>query len=237
MLQNCFTLLASTPPRQAERERSRVMRMLRRTTALLTTVALLLALAGVSALSASAAPRRAAPAGISASRCAANKAAGTIKFLSPFGYDASAGILDVYAALQRGYFHDLCLDVTFNGGFNSAVYTDVSAGVGTVSGQGSAADDLAAVASGAHYTAISTFGDTSDYVLLTRAAITNLRQLAGKTLAYHTVLPVVLTEMLQKAGVDVAKVHEVNDNSYTPSLLIKGPYQALQAYGTKAIRN
>ena len=122
--------------------------------------------------------------------------------------------------------------MTFNGGFNSAVYTDVSAGVGTVSGQGSAADDLAAVSSGAHYTAISTFGDTSDYVLLTRAAITNLRQLAGKTLAYHTVLPVVLTEMLQKAGVDVAKVHEVNDNSYTPSLLIKGPYQALQAYGT-----
>ena len=176
---------------------------------------------------------RASVATISSARCATNRAAGTIKFLSPFNYDASAGILDVYAAVKLGYFKDLCLDVTFNGGYNPNVYTDVSAGVGTISGEGSAADDLLAVAAGDRLTAISTFGDASDYVLLTRSGISNLKQLVGKTLGFHPPrLPVVLSEMLANAGVDVAKVHVVVDNSYVPSLLIHGPYQALQAYET-----
>ena len=43
---------------------------------------------------------------------------------------------------------------------------------------------------------MATFGDTSDYAILTRS-ITNLRQLEGKTLGYHAQFPVVLTEMLE----------------------------------------
>jgi ABC-type nitrate/sulfonate/bicarbonate transport system substrate-binding protein len=77
---------------------------------------------------------------------------------------------------------------------------------------------------------VATFGATPDYALLTRSGITNLRQLEGHTLGYHTQLPVVLTEMLAKAGVEISKVHEVNDTGYDPTLLIKGPYSALQAY-------
>jgi putative hydroxymethylpyrimidine transport system substrate-binding protein len=206
------------------------MNYLRRGTVLLC-IASLLVLGCASASTANTAkPSNTGPQ-ISSARCAANRAAGTITFLSAFGYDASAGILDVYAATQLGYFRQLCLSVTFNPNLSFApVYPEVSAGVATITGEGSAADDLVAVGNGAAFTAVSTFGETSDYALLTRSSITSLRQLDGKTLGYHTQLPVVLTEMLQKAGVDVSKVHEVNDISFDPTLLVHGPYTALQAY-------
>jgi putative hydroxymethylpyrimidine transport system substrate-binding protein len=115
---------------------------------------------------------------ISSASCAADRAAGTITFLSPFGYDASVGILDVFAATQLGYFRQLCLTVTFNPNVSfTPVYPEVSAGVATITGEGSAADDLVAVGNGAAFTAVATFGDTSDYALLTRSSITNLREI------------------------------------------------------------
>ena len=46
-----------------------------------------------------------------ADRCEANKAAGTITYLSSFDFAASASIVDVLVAEQKGYFDDLCLDV------------------------------------------------------------------------------------------------------------------------------
>ena len=46
-----------------------------------------------------------------ADRCEANKAAGTITYLSSFDFSASASIVDVLVAKQKGYFDDLCLDV------------------------------------------------------------------------------------------------------------------------------
>ena len=166
---------------------------------------------------------------ISSAECAANRAAGVIKFGSPFLYDASAGIIDVFAAIKLGYFRDLCLDVTFNP-TPKDVYAEVSSGVYTVSGEGSAADDLVAVGHDSHFTAIATYGDTSDYAILTKTNVSSLRQLEGKTLGYHVVLPVALQEMLTAAKVDVSKVKMVNDTSYDPTLLFHGPYQALQAY-------
>jgi NitT/TauT family transport system substrate-binding protein len=206
------------------------MDYLRRGTVLLC-IASLVVLGCACASTANATKTSSATREISSARCAANRAAGTITFLSPFGYDASAGILDVFAATQLGYFRQLCLSVTFNPNLSFApVYPEVSAGVATITGEGSAADDLVAVGNGAAFTAVATFGDTSNYALLMRSSITALRQLDGKTLGYHTQLPVVLTEMLQKAGVDVSKVHEVNDTSFDPTLLVNGPYTALQAY-------
>ena len=41
---------------------------------------------------------------IPAADCQRNKAAGPITFVSPFGFDASVGILDVFAAQSLGYF-------------------------------------------------------------------------------------------------------------------------------------
>ena len=166
---------------------------------------------------------------IPAAACARNKAAGPMTFVSPFGFDASVGILDVFAAQTLGYFATECLTVHFV--TNSYVPNPlVSSGAATITGEGSAADAMLDVANGSKFVGVSTFGDVSDYAILTRKSITNLRQLQGQVLGYHAPIPVVLTEMLQAAHVDVAKVEEVNDTSYDPTLLIHGRFDALQAY-------
>lgn len=165
------------------------------------------------------------------SQCRADRAAGTVRFASPFGYDASAGIIDVYAALKLGYFADLCLGARFvDVPVDESPYALVSAGTAQMTGEGSAADAMLQEASGSNFVGVSTYGDTSDYALLTVEKITKLTQLEGKVLAYHTILPVVLREMLVKAGVNLDKVHAVNDQSYNPLLLTHGSFSALQAY-------
>jgi NitT/TauT family transport system substrate-binding protein len=166
---------------------------------------------------------------IPAAACQRNKAAGVLTFVSPFGFDASVGILDVFAAQTLGYFATECLTVHFV--TNSYVGNElVSSGAATITGEGSAADTMVDVADGSKFVGVSTFGDASDYAILTRPSITNLRQLQGQVLGYHAPIPVVLTEMLQAAHVNISKVEEVNDTSYDPTLLIHGRFDGLQAY-------
>src|ERR1035437_8358515 len=76
---------------------------------------------------------------LSASQCATNKAARVITYVSPVGFDASAGIIDVFAAQKLGYFADLCLkvDVVTNA---ADVNELVSSGRAQVTTEGSAAD-------------------------------------------------------------------------------------------------
>jgi ABC-type nitrate/sulfonate/bicarbonate transport system substrate-binding protein len=168
-------------------------------------------------------------ASIPTAACARNKAVGPITFVSAFGFDASVGILDVFAAQSLGYFAAECLTVHFitNSYVGNAL---VSSGAATITGEGSAADAMLDVANGSKFVGVATFGDVSDYAILTRKSITNLRQLQGKILGYHAPIPVVLTEMLQAAHVDIAKVEEVDDTSYDPTLLIHGRFDGLQAY-------
>ena len=61
-------------------------------------------------------PSGGAGAALSADRCAANKAAGTITYMSGYYWQASASILEVVAADQLDYFKDLCLDVQMKPG-------------------------------------------------------------------------------------------------------------------------
>ena len=53
-------------------------------------------------------------------RCAANREAGTITFLTGFGYAAAASMVDVFVAEQAGYYDDLCLDVDVVSSFGRA---------------------------------------------------------------------------------------------------------------------
>ncbi len=166
---------------------------------------------------------------ISAAECAANKAAGPITYVSPFGFDASAGIIDVFAAQQLGYFKDLCLTVKFV--TNSQDSTSlVSAGKAQVTNVGSAADYLSSVASGANIKAVATYGDTSDYCIVTQKGITSLKQLEGKTLGYHFVKPAPVLQMLVAAGVDLSKVSFVNTSNYDPNQVVQGKIDAVSCY-------
>lgn len=166
---------------------------------------------------------------LTAAQCSANRAAGTITYVSPFGFDASAGIIDVFAAQKLGYFKKMCLKVDFV--TNSFQPTElVSSGRAAVTNIGSAADDLVQAANGANVMAVATYGDVSDYAILTQAGITSLKQLQGKTFGYHTAIPVSVLEMLSAAGAELAKIHLVNTQDYNPNQLIQGHVNGLQAY-------
>ncbi|MGH7910986.1 MAG: ABC transporter substrate-binding protein [Candidatus Dormibacteraceae bacterium] len=197
--------------------------------------------AGVAALLAavivalSACGRGAAPTGgsgaaaIPRQECATNRAAGSITYASPFGYDASAGILDAFVAEKLGYFRAMCLTVHFV--TNSPQSTElVSSGRATVSNTGSAADDLAAVANGANVVGVATYGATSDYAILTRPPIKKLTQLEGGTFGYHFTVPVSILEMFRSAGVEASKVEMVDTTDYDPNQLVQGRVDGLQAY-------
>lgn len=171
---------------------------------------------------------------LNASRCAANKAAGAITYVSPFGFDASAGIIDVFVAEKLGYFTDMCLNVGFvtNATDNNEL---VSSGRAQVTNEGSAADTLEAIASGAHMVGIETAGATSDYSIITQKSITSLKQLEGQTLGYYTILPVVIREMLNAAGADISTIKLIADTNYNPTQVVQGTVQGLQAYQSNQV--
>ena len=167
--------------------------------------------------------------GISAARCAANKAAGKITFLTPFQYAASVGILDVLAAQQQGYFTALCLNIDIKpGGVNAAL---VSSGKAQIGGVGGPSDAITAAANGAKIVGIATYGNTSAIELLTLASsgITTLKDFEGKTLGYKGAMPPLLEAMFAKAGVSNSKIKEIMVG-YDPTILSKGQVKSLVAY-------
>jgi putative hydroxymethylpyrimidine transport system substrate-binding protein len=172
---------------------------------------------------------RGAAASVGAARCSSNRSAGTVTYVSPFGFDASAGIIDVFAAQRLGYFADMCLKVDIVTDSHQP-YELVSSGTAQASNIGSAADDLGEVAGGANMVAVATYGDTSDYAILTRPPITSLAQLDGKSLAYHTTVPLMVLEMLRAGGADTSRIDMVESQDYDPNQLLQGREDALQAY-------
>jgi hypothetical protein len=169
-----------------------------------------------------------------AAECAANKAAGTVNFVSPFGFDASAGIIDVFVAQKLGYFTKMCIATAINAAAENGNEL-VSSDRAQVTGFGSAADALLEASGQANIVSVATWATTSDYVLLANQSITKLTQLPGKTLAYHTTLPVAIRAMITAAGVDLSKIHLVATNNYDPTQVTRGQVDALQGYQSNEV--
>lgn len=161
--------------------------------------------------------------------CNANKAAGPITFVSPFGFDASAGIIDVFAAQSLGYFTDLCLTTNFVTNSQDATAL-VSAGTATTTAVGSAADFMVAAANGSKITAVATYGNVSDYCIITQPQFTSLRMLEGHTLGYHFSPEAPDLEMLVAAGADIAKIQLVNTPDYDPNQVVHGHLDSVGCY-------
>ncbi|MDQ1131302.1 ABC transporter substrate-binding protein [Microbacterium sp. SORGH_AS_0888] len=164
---------------------------------------------------------------ISADRCAENKAAGPITFLTSYNYVASPGLLDVITAKEQGLFADLCLDVTIQPGSNNAQL--VSAGTAQFAGVGSPSDVMVAIANGADISGIATYGNTTANSLLTMPSITSLTQLEGTTVGYKGAIPPQISAMLAAAGVDSSKINWVSVG-YDPTILPQGQVTGLTAY-------
>jgi len=158
-------------------------------------------------------------------RCEANREAGTITYINSFGF----GRPELFAAQELGYFDAMCLDVELiTDTQNSISY--VSTGRGTMGSVGDAGGVITYAAGGANITAVATMANGSAYVILTKPEITELTQLEGRTIGYHTKLPEVLQSTLIAAGVDTEQVEWINDTTYDPTLLITGQLDAIQAY-------
>ncbi|QWT24771.1 ABC transporter substrate-binding protein [Subtercola sp. PAMC28395] len=191
-----------------------------------------LALSGCSgSASAPATPAASAGSAISAERCAANKAAGPITYITGYQYQASASILDVLAAKQLGYYDALCLDVTIQPGTGDTAGNAqlVAAGTATFTDLGGDADLLRARENGVDVTGIATYGQVPIATLMTMPTVTDLKQLNGTTLGQKGQLPPEIQTMLVDAGADLASITQVVVG-YDPSILPRGQVQSLTGY-------
>ncbi|MCA0920769.1 ABC transporter substrate-binding protein [Pseudooceanicola nanhaiensis] len=166
---------------------------------------------------------------IDEARCAANKAAGTITFLTSFGYAASPGILDVVAARELGYFEALCLDVEMQPGSTNTQL--VSAGRAQIAGIGGASDTLVARDNGAEIIGIATYGNVGAIEIITMAdsGIETLADFTGKIVGYKGAVAPQFSAMFLDNGVEPTGIEWVSVG-YDPSILPGGQVQGLGAY-------
>ncbi|MHA7987425.1 ABC transporter substrate-binding protein [Rathayibacter sp. CAU 1779] len=158
---------------------------------------------------------------ISADRCAKNKAAGTVNYLSGYQFQSSASILEYVAASKLGYFKDLCLDVQLKPGSgdtaqNTKLLASGQATVAAVSEQ----DIIQARANGIAITGISSYSNAGLDILMTNKDITKLTQLDGQVVGHKGYVPAAVEAMLVKAGVSWDSLKLVKEG-YDPTVLTR----------------
>ncbi|WP_333766830.1 ABC transporter substrate-binding protein [Streptomyces sp. IBSBF 2435] len=156
---------------------------------------------------------------ISAKRCAENKAAGKITYLSGYQYQSSVSILEYVAAAKLGYFKDLCLDVALKPGTGDTAQNTrlLASGRATVSAVAEQ-DIIQARANGIDITGVSSYSDAGLDILMTNKDITRLTQLDGKVVGHKGYVPAAVEAMLVKAGVTWDSLKLVKEG-YDPSVL------------------
>jgi NitT/TauT family transport system substrate-binding protein len=198
------------------------LRLVRSVLASLTAVTLTTVVAGCgsdSGGSTSASSAGSTGSAISAARCAENKAAGKITYLSGYQYQSSLSILEYVAASKLGYFKDLCLTVDLKPGSgdtaqNTKLLASGQATVSPVSEQ----DVIQARANGIDVTGISSYSNAGLDILMTNKDITDLTQLDGKVVGHKGYVPATVEAMMVKAGVKWDSLKLVKQG-YDPSVL------------------
>lgn len=147
-------------------------------------------------------------------RCAANRDAGTITFLTGFDYAAASSIVEVITAEDLGYYDDLCLDVEITPSFSTANYPLVAGGEGQFASGGSFSEVVAfAAANDADLVAVTIAGTSPiDTLILKPGVATELTELAGTTIGVKSKLPPSIEVMLLEAGLTA-------EQDYTTALL------------------
>lgn len=134
-------------------------------------------------------------------RCAQNRAAGTITYASSFDFSASASILDVIVAEQRGYFDAVCLDVDLVPGFSTTNYPLVTAGQAQFSSAGNFTEILNFSTGGAEYVALLNYGKSPIEALLAPAGgATSVAELRGGTIGVKGDIPPSIVALLASNG-------------------------------------
>ena len=170
--------------------------------------------------------------GITDERCAENRAAGKITYLSSFDFSASAAIVDVIVAEAKGYFDVMCLDVELKAGFSTSNYPLIAANQAQFSSAGNYTEILNYSVDGASYVALVDYGKTPIEGLVTKdPAITDLAQLEGKTIGIKGDIPPSLVAMLASAGLERGTDYEeVLLDGFDPVAHLEGPIDAVPVY-------
>ena len=163
--------------------------------------------------------------------CERNKAAGTITYISGYGYSASAAQLEVFLAEELGYFDDLCLDVEINAsGANGQQL--VASGQAQFTALGSASDVMLAAANSKNLTAVATYGTTPPFSIFGNEKLDSLKDLEGGSLGYFINLTPIASAMLDEAGVDTSKVEMVKMTNYDPTVVVRDQVNAIVGYAS-----
>ncbi|MEO6653867.1 MAG: ABC transporter substrate-binding protein [Ilumatobacteraceae bacterium] len=134
-------------------------------------------------------------------RCEANRAAGTISYLTGFDYAATASIVDVLVADSKGYYDALCLDVDIAPSFSTANYPLVAANDAQFSSSGSFSELASfAAANEADLVALAVEGRVPIDSLMVKPEFDSLEVLAGTTIGVKGKLPPSVAAMLAQVG-------------------------------------
>jgi len=136
-------------------------------------------------------------------RCEANRAAGTITYLSGFDFAATASIVEVLVAEERGWFDELCLDVEVRASFSTANYPIVAANEAQFASAGSFSETVDfSLRNDARLVTVAVEGKTGIDALILRGegASTDPADLAGATIGVKGALTRGVAAMLQQAG-------------------------------------
>jgi NitT/TauT family transport system substrate-binding protein len=161
-----------------------------------------------------------------ADRCKANKAAGTITYLSSYDFAATASIVEILVAKQKGYFDDVCLDVKLKPSFSTDNYPLIAADEAQVSSGGSLSEVVDyAGRNDAGFVALSVDGRTGiDALIIKDGQSTQLSDLKGKTIGVKGAITPSVAAMLKKAGLTEGKDYQtVLLDGFDPKLQIAIP--------------
>ncbi len=168
---------------------------------------------------------------ISADRCAENKKAGKITYLTGFDFAASASIVEVTVAKEKGYFEKMCLDVEMKAGFSAANYPLVAANTAQFASAGSYVETLNFAKDGAEFVTVAVDGKIGIDALLVKPEITKLADLKGKKIGIKGALPPAEVAMLNKAGLKQGTDYEeVSLQGFDPNQHWATPIMALPVY-------
>ncbi len=135
-------------------------------------------------------------------RCEANRAAGTIRYLSSFDYAATASIVEVLVADAKGYFEELCLTVELAPSFSTANYPELAVNNAQFSSGGSFSEVVDfATKNEAQFVVVAVEGKTGiDGLIVKDGGPTDLAGLAGSTIGVKGKITPSVAAMLAQAG-------------------------------------
>ncbi len=171
--------------------------------------------------------------GISPDRCAQNKKAGKITYLTSFDFSASVSILDVIVAKDKGFFDKMCLDVDLKPGQAPANEQQVASGAAQFSSGGSLGEIVNTnVQSNTNIVAVVQYGKTAIEELLVKpdSGIKQLADLKGKTMGVKGDIPYSIQTMLGKFDIKRSDFKELALNTFDPVEHFSMKLDALPVY-------